>query len=104
MSKWAEIVESMPEPMRDAFLKWWKEHPPLSYSPDWQTLIVEAGPPAPRTKSDDAMDALMTMTPHERGLVLCWFCDACYEYVGPGDTHRCTRLGSVIYPPAGKVT
>lgn len=42
----------------------------------------------PKTKQ--AMDALMALTPHERGLVLCWFCRACHAYVGPGDEgHRC---------------
>jgi len=46
-----------------------------------------------------AMEALMALTPHERGLVLCWFCDACHEYVGPGDDHRCTQ-GSELYPSA----
>jgi hypothetical protein len=44
-----------------------------------------------------AMDALLSLNADERGLVLCWFCDACHEYVGPGRTHRCTK-GSQIWP------
>ena len=42
MKKWSEIVESMPKPTRESFLKWWKEHPPFSYDLDWQALIAEA--------------------------------------------------------------
>ena len=46
-----------------------------------------------------ALDALLNLESHERRAVLCWFCDACAEYVGPGETHRCT-MGSTVYPPA----
>jgi hypothetical protein len=40
----------------------------------------------------------MDLTPHERGLVFCWFCDACHIHVGPGEDHRC-KAGSKVYPP-----
>lgn len=48
-------------------------------------------------KTKLALDALLDLPPHERGLVFCWFCDACYEHVGPGETHRCAQ-GSEVYP------
>ncbi len=63
----------------------------------------QADPAPPRPELGIALNALMILTPHERGLVLCWFCDACHEYVGPDDRHRCT-MGSAIYPPADEVT
>lgn len=46
-----------------------------------------------------AMQTLLVLSPFERGQVLCWFCDACHEYVGPGNDHRC-KAGSRVYPPA----
>lgn len=49
-------------------------------------------------KTKRALDALMDLTPHERGLVFCWFCDACHIHVGPGEDHRC-KAGSKVYPP-----
>jgi hypothetical protein len=32
----------------------------------------------------DAYAALMSLTPRERGLVLCWFCPDCSEHVASG--------------------
>jgi hypothetical protein len=46
-----------------------------------------------------AMDALLALNPTDRGRVLCWFCDACREYVGPGDKHFC-KAGSRVWPRA----
>jgi len=46
-----------------------------------------------------AVRALRALTPHERGLAMCWFCDACREEVGPGEEHRC-REGSHLWPSA----
>lgn len=40
-------------------------------------------------KTKTALDALLALSSEARGLVLCWFCDACREYIGPGETHRC---------------
>lgn len=42
MKMWSEIVASMPEPVRAAFLKWWTEHPPFSFELDMQALVAEA--------------------------------------------------------------
>ena len=36
-----------------------------------------------------AFRALMQLSPKERGLVLCWFCGDCNEYVGPGERCPC---------------
>jgi hypothetical protein len=36
-----------------------------------------------------AFAALYKLTDDQRGLVLCWFCDSCHRYVGPGDNCRC---------------
>jgi hypothetical protein len=38
-----------------------------------------------------AYQALLALTVEQRGLVLCWFCDVCHVYVGPGDCHSCKR-------------
>lgn len=38
-----------------------------------------------------ALSALMLLTEHERGLVLCWFCRGCGRHVGPGDACYCER-------------
>jgi hypothetical protein len=46
-----------------------------------------------------ALRALEALTVEQRGLVFCWFCDGCYAYVGPGDTHRCEH-GSAVWPHA----
>lgn len=32
---------------------------------------------------------LRSMSPEQRGRVLCWFCDRCYAYVGPGQNMTC---------------
>lgn len=50
------------------------------------------------TKTKTALDALQALTPHERKLVMCWFCDACREEVPPGDSHRC-KEGSSVWAP-----
>lgn len=36
-----------------------------------------------------ALKALMDLSEHERGFVLCWFCRGCNRYVGPGDKCHC---------------
>lgn len=46
-----------------------------------------------------AYRVLLELTTEQRGLVLCWFCDACFEHVGPGEPHRCTK-GSAVWPAA----
>jgi hypothetical protein len=38
-----------------------------------------------------AYTALRAMTEEQRGRVLCWFCDDCRRYVGPGDHCTCSR-------------
>lgn len=49
-------------------------------------------------KTKLALDALMDLPPHERGLVTCWFCDACHVHIGSGESHACPD-GSTVYPP-----
>lgn len=49
-------------------------------------------------KTKAVFDALQALSPYDRKLVLCWFCDACLEYIGPGDKHRC-KEGSSVYAP-----
>jgi hypothetical protein len=34
---------------------------------------------------------LMGLNEAQRGLVLCWFCNGCRRYVGPGDSCTCER-------------
>lgn len=44
--------------------------------------------------TDDMREAfrlLMSMPNEMRGRVLCWFCDGCCRYVGPGDYCTCQR-------------
>lgn len=48
-----------------------------------------------------AFQALLELTDEQRGLVLCWFCDACHVHVGPGDAHKCEH-GSNVWPPANE--
>lgn len=36
-----------------------------------------------------AMEALLELTATERGLVLCWFCQECFEEIGPGKSSKC---------------
>lgn len=55
-------------------------------------------PVAGKPKTKVALDALLALSPTQRGRVLCWFCDACHEHVGPGKTHRC-KAGSEVYAP-----
>ena len=38
----------------------------------------------------EAYYLLMAMHAAQRGRVLCWFCDACREYIGPGTSHVCS--------------
>ena len=37
----------------------------------------------------EAFRMLKLLTPIERGLIMCWFCDACNEEIPPGDKHDC---------------
>lgn len=37
----------------------------------------------------EAFLLLMSLSEEQRGLVLCWFCNGCNRYVGPGDACRC---------------
>lgn len=46
----------------------------------------------------NALDVFLKLSEPERRAVLCWFCDACAAYVGPGESHYCS-MGSAIYPP-----
>lgn len=32
---------------------------------------------------------LMRLSDRQRGLILCWFCQGCHRYVGPGDCCHC---------------
>lgn len=43
----------------------------------------------PTPEAQEAMRLLLLLGEVQRGLVLCWFCGACYRYVGPGDTCTC---------------
>ncbi len=36
-----------------------------------------------------AYHALLELTQEERGLVLCWFCNACRRHMPPGDHCTC---------------
>lgn len=47
----------------------------------------------------DALRSLKALPAVERGAVLCWFCDACHEHIGPGETHKC-KAGSLCHAPA----
>jgi hypothetical protein len=78
--------------------------PPVSpWTPEKQPLCIVSGrPPAMPAKPwelhDDptpemrrAYALLLGMTEGQRGRVLCWFCDGCRRYVGPGDSCTCMR-------------
>ncbi len=56
----------------------------------------------------EARRALLALNLIQRGLILCWFCPACHEYIGPGESHhvepgdygpQCTRADA---PEAGR--
>lgn len=47
-----------------------------------------------RPEVSEVFAALRRLTPYERSLVLCWFCDTCRRYVGPGDS-----CGTKCSPP-----
>jgi len=55
-------------------------------------LLDESGKPILEDRAKlikQVMANLLVMTEHERGLVLCWFCNGCHRYVGPGDSCHC---------------
>lgn len=55
-------------------------------------IIDEHGkviPPEQRSIMADAYNRLMQLTLFQRGLIFCWFCQDCYEYIPPGGKHNC---------------
>lgn len=36
-----------------------------------------------------AFSALEGLSKHDRGLVMCWFCDDCAAYIPPGKSCKC---------------
>jgi hypothetical protein len=36
-----------------------------------------------------AFNLLLKLTEEQRGLILCWFCNGCKRYMGPGDYCYC---------------
>ncbi len=51
----------------------------------WPGIVPEHREPLVR----EAFRTLKLLTPIERGLILCWFCDACCEEIPPGGEHDC---------------
>jgi len=56
--------------------------------------IDEDGKPV----SDRVLNTMITarsyldaLTPHQRGFVMCWYCPACHEFIGPGKKFTCGK-------------
>jgi hypothetical protein len=40
-------------------------------------------------KMREAYQAMMALSPEQRGRIICWFCHDCYAYIGPGKNWTC---------------